>query len=96
MSLRTLTLMAAGALTLAGCATTSPYNGYGGSGGGYSSATSSRSCADCGIVTRIESVSSNRGAPAGTGAVLGGQPSIWSVCRCQKGWGAGASVRWWR
>ncbi|MBP3975086.1 glycine zipper 2TM domain-containing protein [Pseudoxanthomonas spadix] len=72
MSLRTLTLMAAGALTLAGCATTSPYNGYGGSGGGYSSATSSRSCADCGIVTRIDPVSATRSAPTGTGAVLGG------------------------
>jgi outer membrane lipoprotein SlyB len=74
MQLRILTMMAAGALTLAGCATTSPNNGYGygGSAGGYSSASSPRSCADCGIVTRIESVSSNRGAPAGTGAVLGG------------------------
>jgi len=72
MQLRTLTLMAAGALTLAGCTTTSPNYGYGGSSGGYSSAPTSRYCADCGIVTRIDAVSSNRSAPNGTGAVLGG------------------------
>ncbi len=74
MQLRTLTLMAAGALTLAGCATTSPnYGDRGGNrGDGYSSASSSRYCADCGIVTRIDSVASNRSAPTGTGAVLGG------------------------
>lgn len=74
MQLRTLTLMAAGALTLAGCASTSPNYGYGGGSrsDGYSSTPSSRSCADCGIVTRIDPVSSNRSAPTGTGAVLGG------------------------
>ncbi|WCE03533.1 glycine zipper 2TM domain-containing protein [Pseudoxanthomonas sp. JBR18] len=74
MQLRTLTLMAAGALTLAGCATTSPNGGYGYGGSRSSSypAPSSRTCADCGIVTRIDAVSSNRSAPTGTGAVLGG------------------------
>jgi outer membrane lipoprotein SlyB len=74
MHLRTLTLMAAGALTLAGCATTSPSGGYGSSnrGSGYSSAPASRYCAECGIVTRIDTVASNRSAPTGTGAVLGG------------------------
>jgi len=74
MQLRTLTLMAAGALTLAGCATTSPNYGYGGGSrsGGYSSPSSSRYCAECGIVTRIDAVASNRSAPTGTGAVLGG------------------------
>jgi len=29
-------------------------------------------CADCGIVTRIDAVQSNRSAPSATGAVLGG------------------------
>ena len=74
MQFRNLAFMAVGALTLAGCATSSPDHGYGGSrsGGGYSQAPQSRYCADCGIVTRIESVASNRAAPTGTGAVLGG------------------------
>lgn len=74
MQFRNLAFMAAGALTLAGCATSSPDYGYGGSrgGGGYSQAPQSRYCADCGIVTRIDAVASNRAAPTGTGAVLGG------------------------
>ncbi|SEK99490.1 outer membrane lipoprotein SlyB [Pseudoxanthomonas sp. GM95] len=73
MHVRALALLTAGALTLGGCATSSPNYGYGGSrGGGYSSAPQSRYCADCGIVTRIDAVASNRAAPTGTGAVLGG------------------------
>lgn len=68
-------LLATGAiavLALAGCAT-SP--GYGGGGGGYSQPSrgySDNRCADCGIVTRIDTVASGRTAPTGTGAVLGG------------------------
>lgn len=69
-------LLTASALTLAGCVTTPSNNGYGyGSdrgGGSYGNASGSRYCADCGIVTRIDTVSSNRSAPTGTGAVLGG------------------------
>jgi len=69
MKIRLLAVGAVAALALAGCASTSP--GY--SSGGYSSApSSSRYCADCGIVTRIDTVSSGRTAPAATGAVLGG------------------------
>lgn len=73
MQFKTLVLMSAGALTLAGCATTSPNYGYRDDyrGSSYPPA-SSRYCADCGIVTRIDPVSSNRSAPTGTGAVLGG------------------------
>lgn len=74
MHYRTLALVAAGTLTLAGCVTTPPsYGDRGGRSPGYSSpASSQRYCADCGIVTRIDTVSSNRSAPTGTGAVLGG------------------------
>ncbi|HSX65222.1 MAG TPA: glycine zipper 2TM domain-containing protein [Pseudoxanthomonas sp.] len=70
MKTRLLAVGAIGAIALAGCATTSP--GYG--SGGYSSApaASSRYCADCGIVTRIDRVPAGRTAPSATGAVLGG------------------------
>lgn len=62
---------------LAGCATTQPsYGNYGNSGsynqGGYNQGYSQSRCADCGIVTRIDAVQSNRSAPSATGAVLGG------------------------
>lgn len=65
-------------LALAGCATSPGYSngGYGNGGynnggynnGGYNTAR----CADCGIVTRIDTVASGRTAPSATGAILGG------------------------
>ncbi|RYZ71128.1 MAG: glycine zipper 2TM domain-containing protein [Lysobacteraceae bacterium] len=71
MNIRLLTMSAIAATALAGCATTSP--GYGGYGNSYpSNSGSSARCLDCGIVTRIDTVSSGRTAPAATGAVLGG------------------------
>jgi len=65
-------LAAVGMLALAGCSTTSP--GY---GGGYGSSapaypSSQSRCADCGLVTRIDVIASNRSAPSATGAILGG------------------------
>ncbi|MBD9537648.1 MAG: glycine zipper 2TM domain-containing protein [Stenotrophomonas sp.] len=75
-------LIAAGAiasLALAGCATSPGYGGgYNGGGnnygGGYGSGNNynQNRCADCGIVTRINAVSSGRTAPTATGAILGG------------------------
>lgn len=60
------------AALLTGCATSQPgYSNYGGGSYGSPSYSSSR-CADCGIVTRIDTVQSNRTAPSATGAVLGG------------------------
>ncbi len=57
---------------LAGCATSQPgYSNYGSGSYGSPSYSTSR-CADCGIVTRIDTVQSNRTAPSATGAVLGG------------------------
>lgn len=74
MNIRMLAVGTIVVTALAGCATSSP--GYGGGsygGGGYSSApASSRYCADCGIVERIEVVPSGRSAPSATGAILGG------------------------
>lgn len=62
------------ALTLAGCASTSPnYSGSPGYGGGYGSAPGqSSACYDCGTVTRIDTRSRGGTAPNSTGAVLGG------------------------
>lgn len=75
MNIRLIALGAVASLALAGCAT-SPGGSYGGggySGGGYNNAGYNQSrCADCGIVTRIDTVASNRTAPAATGAILGG------------------------
>ena len=74
MNIRLIALGAVASLALAGCAT-SPGGSYGGSysGGGYNNAGYNQSrCADCGIVTRIDTVASNRIAPAATGAILGG------------------------
>lgn len=70
-------LIAAGAiasLALAGCATSPGYSGGGGyNNGGYSSGGYNNArCADCGIVTRIDTVASGRSAPSATGAILGG------------------------
>lgn len=75
MNTRLLVIGLAAATALAGCATTQPnYGGnYGGGyNGGYNQGYSQGRCADCGIVTRIDPVQSNRSAPTGTGAVLGG------------------------
>ena len=64
-------LAAFGMLALAGCTTTSP--NYGSSGYGSSAPYPSQArCADCGLVTRIDVVASNRSAPSATGAILGG------------------------
>ncbi len=74
-------LIAAGAiasLALAGCATSPGYGGgYNGGGnnygGGYGGNNYNQNrCADCGIVTRINTVASGRTAPTATGAILGG------------------------
>ncbi|MBD9436194.1 glycine zipper 2TM domain-containing protein [Pseudoxanthomonas sp. PXM03] len=72
MNMRLLVIGLTATVALAGCASTSP--GYGsGYGGGYSNtAPANRYCADCGIVERIDVVSSGRSAPSATGAVLGG------------------------
>lgn len=71
MKSRLLCVAAIGTLALVGCSTTSPnYGGYGNYGTSYPSAPTA--CADCGIVTRIETVASGRTAPSATGAVLGG------------------------
>ncbi len=60
------------AMTLAGCASTSP--GYssapGGYGGGYSAPQ--QQCVDCGVVTRIDHRARGGTTPNATGAVLGG------------------------
>ncbi len=73
MKIRLLGIAAVATVALAGCASTSPNYGYGNSG--YGSAPSyptSTRCADCGIVTRVDAISSGRSAPSATGAVLGG------------------------
>lgn len=59
------------ALSMAGCATTSPGGGYnnGGYNGGYGNAPAN--CYNCGTVTRIEAGAGSR-APNATGAVIGG------------------------
>ena len=70
MKIRLLAIGAVAAVTLAGCATTSP--GYGSSSASYPSSSSSARCYDCGTVTRIDTVGATRNAPSKTGAVLGG------------------------
>ena len=64
-----LGLASLGLLALAACTTTSPNYGYGNTGTSY---PSQAQCTDCGIVTRIDVLASNRSAPAATGTVLGG------------------------
>ena len=64
-----LALASVGLLALAACTTTSPNYGYGNTGTSY---PSQAQCSDCGIVTRIDVLASNRSAPAATGTVLGG------------------------
>ena len=66
-------LAAFGMLALAGCTTTSP--NYGSSGYGSSAPYPSQArCADCGLVTRIDVVASNRSAPSATGATVASFP----------------------
>lgn len=73
MKLRLIGATAAlSALTLAGCASTSPGYSSGGYSPGYGSAPSSAACYDCGTVTRIDTRSRGGTAPNATGAVLGG------------------------
>jgi outer membrane lipoprotein SlyB len=58
------------ALTMVGCASTSP--GYS-SGSGYGNTSSpAYGCQDCGVVTRIDQRARGGNAPNATGAVLGG------------------------
>ncbi len=74
MKIQLIAASAIATLALAGCATSPGYsgggynNGYGSSSGNYNTSR----CADCGIVTRINTVASGRTAPSATGAVLGG------------------------
>ena len=68
MKIRLLAISAVAAITLGGCATTSPGYGY----GSQVPASSPARCYDCGIVTRIDTVASGRTAPSATGAILGG------------------------
>lgn len=69
MKIRLLAVGVVAVASLAGCATTSPGYGYGNQSPSYSQPGR---CADCGIITRIDSVASGRTAPSATGAVLGG------------------------
>ena len=62
---------AIGMLALAGCSTTSPSNNYGYGSPAPAYPTQTR-CDDCGLVTRIDVIPSNRSAPSATGAILGG------------------------
>ncbi|MCD7098765.1 glycine zipper 2TM domain-containing protein [Stenotrophomonas sp. MMGLT7] len=71
MNIRLIAIGAAASLALAGCATSPGYGGGYNSGYGNAGYNQGR-CADCGIVTRIDTVASNRTAPAATGAILGG------------------------
>ncbi|UWX04774.1 glycine zipper 2TM domain-containing protein [Pseudoxanthomonas sp. NC8] len=63
-------LTAAGVIALTGCSTTSP--DYGSSYPSSTSHPSQATCADCGLVTRIDTIASGRSAPSATGAILGG------------------------
>jgi outer membrane lipoprotein SlyB len=71
MNMRIATVALITAVGLAGCATAPSGGGYGYSrpSPGYSN---TRGCADCGLVTRIDTVGSGRTAPSATGAILGG------------------------
>ena len=76
MKIRLIAAGSIAALALAGCATSPGYGG--GYGGGYNNGNynnggyNDNRCADCGIVTRIDTLASGRSAPSATGAVLGG------------------------
>ncbi|MCW4454055.1 glycine zipper 2TM domain-containing protein [Flavobacterium sp. MXW15] len=73
MKIQLIAVGAIASLALAGCATSPGYSSGGGYNSGYGNqGYSTNRCADCGIVTRIDTVASGRTAPAATGAVLGG------------------------
>jgi outer membrane lipoprotein SlyB len=78
MKIQLIAAAAVATVALAGCATSPGYGGGGYNNGGYnngygnSGGYSQSRCADCGIVTRINTVASGRTAPAATGAILGG------------------------
>ncbi|HHW4679444.1 MAG TPA: glycine zipper 2TM domain-containing protein [Xylella sp.] len=67
MNMRVLSFALIAIVMVAGCNTTRL--GYGaGSGSGYNQ----KRCIDCGVVTRINVVPSNRTAPTGVSAIIGG------------------------
>ena len=74
MRFQLIAIGAVASLALAGCASSPGYSNTGGYNTGYGNSgySTSARCADCGIVTRINTVQSGRTAPAATGAVLGG------------------------
>lgn len=74
MKFQLIAIGAVASLALAGCASSPGYNNTGGYNTGYGNSgySTPARCADCGIVTRINTVQSGRTAPAATGAVLGG------------------------
>jgi len=72
MNIRQIGLGLGTVALLAGCATSQPTYSNRSSGSYSGSGYSQGRCADCGIVTRIDTVQSNRSAPSATGAVLGG------------------------
>ncbi len=72
MKIRLIAIGAASALALAGCASSPGYSSGGYNNGGSYSSPSRTSCAECGIVERIDTIPSGRSAPSATGAVLGG------------------------
>lgn len=79
-NIRLLGVAAAASLALAGCATSPGYSGGGYNNGGYNNYPppsqpgygNQTRCYDCGVVTRIEQISTQSTAPNATGAVLGG------------------------
>ena len=75
MKLRNALIATGASLALAACATTSPGYGSGYGNGGYDNYGNGYRnggyCADCGVVTRIDTVQGSS-APAATGAVVGG------------------------
>lgn len=78
MKIQLIAASAIATLALAGCATSPGYggggynNGYNNGGYGNNGGYNQGRCADCGIVTRINTVPSGRTAPGATGAILGG------------------------
>ncbi|MGO1071744.1 glycine zipper 2TM domain-containing protein [Lysobacter sp. CA199] len=78
-NIRLLGVATVATLALAGCATSPGYSGGGYNNGGYNNyppqsnyPNQNNNCYDCGIVTRIEQISTQSTAPSATGAVLGG------------------------
>ncbi|AXI83830.1 glycine zipper 2TM domain-containing protein [Xylella taiwanensis] len=67
MNIRVLTFALIATVTVTGCSTA----GFG-YGTGYRGGYNQQRCNDCGVVTRISVVQSNRTAPTGIGAMIGG------------------------